>query len=115
MQARYSKELERLPEVYAAALAADVTTLTRSVESWLDRPMVMVGSGGSYSTATFAAWLHERMAKRLRDAFPTRDRGTFSRSERRRPPFRHLQKLLIAIPMGEALDGYALSTNLKAG
>ena len=65
MQARYSKELKRLPEVYAAALAADVTTLTRSVESWLDRPMVMVGSGGSYSTATFAAWLHERMAQRL--------------------------------------------------
>lgn len=65
MQAHYSRELERLPEVYAAALAADVTTLTKSVESWLDRPMVMVGSGGSYSTATFAAWLHERMAKRL--------------------------------------------------
>jgi len=65
VQARYSKELERLPEVYAAAFAADITKLTRSVESWLEMPMVMVGSGGSYSTAAFAAWLHERMAKRL--------------------------------------------------
>jgi len=65
MQARYSKELERLPQVYAAAFAADVTALTRAVESWLDKPMVMVGSGGSYSTASFAAWLHESMAKRL--------------------------------------------------
>lgn len=65
MRARYSKELERLPDVYAAAFAADVTRLTRSVENWLESPMVMVGSGGSYSTATFAAWLHERMAKRL--------------------------------------------------
>ena len=65
MQARYNKELERLPEVYAAALGADLTKLTWSVESWLERPMVMVGSGGSYSTATFAAWLHELMAKRL--------------------------------------------------
>jgi hydroxymethylpyrimidine pyrophosphatase-like HAD family hydrolase/fructoselysine-6-P-deglycase FrlB-like protein len=65
MQARYSKELERLPEVYAAAYAADVTRVTRTVNGWLERPMLMVGSGGSYSTATFAAWLHERMAKRL--------------------------------------------------
>ena len=65
MLPQYSKELERLPEVYAAASAADVTTLTRSVESWLERPIVMVGSGGSYSTATFAAWLHERVAKRV--------------------------------------------------
>lgn len=65
MQARYSKELKRLPEVYAAAYAADVTRLARSIDGWLTSPMVMVGSGGSYSTATFAAWLHERMAKRL--------------------------------------------------
>lgn len=65
MQARFNRELERLPEVYAAALAADITALTKSVEGWLDSPMVMVGSGGSYSTATFAAWLHERMANRL--------------------------------------------------
>lgn len=65
MQARYSKELERLPEVYSAAYAADVTKLTQSVVGWLERPMVMVGSGGSYSTATFAAWLHERMANRV--------------------------------------------------
>lgn len=65
MQARYSKELERLPEVYSAAYAADITKLTRSVVGWLERPMVMVGSGGSYSTAMFAAWLHERMANRL--------------------------------------------------
>lgn len=65
MQAHYSRELGRLSEVYAAALAADITALTQYVEGWLNRPMVMVGSGGSYSTATFAAWLHERMAKRL--------------------------------------------------
>lgn len=65
MQTRYSKELERLPEVYAAALAADARPLTQAVEGWLDKPMVMIGSGGSYSTATYAAWLHERMARRL--------------------------------------------------
>lgn len=65
MQARYSKELERLPEVYAAALAADVRPLTQAVERGLDTPMVMIGSGGSYSTATYAAWLHERMARHV--------------------------------------------------
>jgi hypothetical protein len=51
----------------------------------------------------------------LSDAFPIKDRGTFSLSERRRPPLRQLPKQMIAIPMGEARDGHALFTKLKAG
>jgi len=53
--------------------------------------------------------------RNLSDAFPINDCGTSSRSERRRPPFCELQKQLIAIPMGEARDGYTLFTKLKAG
>ena len=53
--------------------------------------------------------------RNLSDAFPIRDRGTSSRSERRRPPFRQLPKQMIAISMREARDGHALFTKLKAG
>jgi hypothetical protein len=50
----------------------------------------------------------------LNDAFPIDNRGTSSLFERRRPPFRQFLKQLIAIPMGEAHDGYTLFTKLKA-
>jgi hypothetical protein len=53
--------------------------------------------------------------RNLSDAFPIRDCGTSSRSERRRLPVRQLPKQLIAIPMREARDGYTLFAKLKAG
>jgi hypothetical protein len=53
--------------------------------------------------------------RNLSDAFPIRDRGTSSRSGRNRPPFRQLPKQMIAIPMGEARNGYTLFAKLKAG
>ena len=55
----YRRELAGLDGVYRAARGMDVAPLCAVVERWADRPMVMVGSGGSFSTATFAADLHE--------------------------------------------------------
>ncbi len=65
MTARYRREIERLDAAYEAAIAAEITPLLCAVETWFDHPMIMIGSGGSFSTASFAAYLHERVAKRL--------------------------------------------------
>ena len=61
----YRRELAGLDGVYRAARAMDVTPLCAAVERWADRPMVMIGSGGSFSTATFAADLHESATGQL--------------------------------------------------
>lgn len=59
MPSRYLKELSRLDKVYRAALTMDVTPLIACVERWVAHPMLMVGSGGSFSVARYAADLHE--------------------------------------------------------
>lgn len=61
----YRRELAGLDRVYLAARGMDVAPLCAVVERWADRPMVMVGSGGSFSTATFAADLHESATGQL--------------------------------------------------
>ena len=59
MTTHYRKELESLNLAYSEALKVDISYLSSVVGRWLDRSMVMIGSGGSYSTASFAAYLHE--------------------------------------------------------
>ena len=61
----YQRELAGLEGVYRAARGMDVAPLCAVVERWANRPMVMVGSGGSFSTATFAADLHESTTGQL--------------------------------------------------
>ena len=61
----YRRELAGLDGVYRAARGMDVAPLCAVVERWADRPMLMVGSGGSFSTATFAADLHESATGQL--------------------------------------------------
>ena len=71
MPSRYRIELGALDRVYRAALEIDVTPLCAVVERWAARPMLMVGSGGSFSAATFAADLHESSTGQLaRSATP---------------------------------------------
>ena len=65
MTLSYRRELAGLDGVYQAARGMDVAPLCAVVERWADRPMVMVGSGGSFSTATFAADLHESATGQL--------------------------------------------------
>ena len=55
----YSREIARLPSTIAAAAAADVGKLAQSLREVSNHNLVTVGSGGSYSVATFAATLHE--------------------------------------------------------
>jgi hypothetical protein len=48
---RYSKELAALSVTYQTAKAWDVTPLARPLERALNRPMAVIGSGGSFSVA----------------------------------------------------------------
>jgi len=58
---RYRAELRSAEDAYQSAIEADISELCRVVDSWRDSPMMMVGSGGSYSVASFAAQMHELM------------------------------------------------------
>ena len=49
-----------LDDAYRTAINLDVSPLCVAVERWIQSHMLMVGSGGSYSVAMFAADLHER-------------------------------------------------------
>ena len=59
MPQAYRAELTNLDEAYRTAREFDVAPLCEAIERWADRPMLMVGSGGSFSMATLAAGLHE--------------------------------------------------------
>lgn len=61
MAERYRAELRRAETAYRAAMQADISELCRIVDGWREGPMMMVGSGGSYSVASFAAQIHELM------------------------------------------------------
>lgn len=65
MASRYQQELSGLGRAYKVALGMDIEPLCAVVERWAARPMVMVGSGGSFSVATFAADLHEHATGQL--------------------------------------------------
>ncbi len=57
----YASELARLPETYSWALQADVNRLVGALEKAAAHPLVTIGSGGSFSAASFCAALHERV------------------------------------------------------
>ena len=57
----YANELQNLPQVYRAAMEANIDELVRIVEQIIDSPLVTTGSGGSYSTSSYVAELHRRI------------------------------------------------------
>lgn len=59
MTVRYDSELLRLDEVYAEARHRRLDELPRVIEGLISRPLLAVGSGGSFSVASFVAFLHE--------------------------------------------------------
>lgn len=59
MTTGYAVELPKLNGAYEAALSIDVAPLAACVEGWAARPMLMVGSGASFSVAKYAAARHE--------------------------------------------------------
>lgn len=65
MTDRYLKELADLHKVYEAANLLDHGLLKAAIESAAARSAVMLGSGGSFSVASFAAYIHQLTTGRL--------------------------------------------------
>jgi hydroxymethylpyrimidine pyrophosphatase-like HAD family hydrolase len=65
---RYLKELAGLSETYEQALQLDVEPLRLALETAAARSAIMVGSGGSFSVASFSAFLHQLNTGRLANA-----------------------------------------------
>lgn len=61
----YDKELAKLPETYAAAIAADVTQLKYALASASESSLIGVGSGGSFTVASLLCNLHEAYTGRV--------------------------------------------------
>jgi fructoselysine-6-P-deglycase FrlB-like protein len=64
----YVSELERLAQTVAFSCEADVKPLAFLLSSVVSRNLIFVGSGGSFTAATFAAALHETYTGRLAKA-----------------------------------------------
>src|SRR5258708_19900320 len=73
MTIRYRRELADLQNAYAAARSANVAMLASAIASLAVRPAVMIGSGGSFSVASFAAYLHQLHTGRLASALTPLD------------------------------------------
>ena len=65
MTNRYLKELANIHTVYEAANRLDPGPLKAAIEGATARSAVMVGSGGSFSVASFAAYIHQFRTGRL--------------------------------------------------
>lgn len=63
MGSRYARELEALPRTYGIAKAWKIDKLTRALSGTTDKSLVAVGSGGSFSVATYCAGLHRHFAR----------------------------------------------------
>ena len=61
----YASELERLPGTYQWSRQTDVSQLTNFLAGIAESPVCFIGSGGSFTTAVFASFLHEYYARRL--------------------------------------------------
>ena len=64
----YVTELERLKQTVGFACDADIEPLAALLVELVTRNLIFVGSGGSYTAATFAAALHEQYTGRLTKA-----------------------------------------------
>lgn len=60
MGKRYSAELARLSDTYSWALEAPIDPLVAAISASSHLPLVAVGSGGSFSAAHLACWLHQQ-------------------------------------------------------
>jgi fructoselysine-6-P-deglycase FrlB-like protein len=65
MTIRYRQELDSLQNAYAAARSVDIADLKSAIAAAAVRSAAMIGSGGSFSVASFAAYLHQIHTGRL--------------------------------------------------
>ena len=56
---RYSVELQRLDQSYKWAIGVDIANFSTALGPYLSMPLIAVGSGGSLTTANFAAAIHQ--------------------------------------------------------
>lgn len=61
----YASELERLPGAYDWAMSVDIGPVVDLVGSLAAQSLLAVGSGGSFTAAAVAAYLHQRYAQKL--------------------------------------------------
>ena len=64
----YYRELERLPSAIEFVRNVEVTPLSDLIGSSLGKPLMAVGSGGSFTAATLAATLHETATHQIAKA-----------------------------------------------
>jgi hypothetical protein len=64
----YARELAALDSTYRQALTDDPGGVAKAIASLVHMPLLAVGSGGSLSTAHFAAFVHEAFTGRLAKA-----------------------------------------------
>lgn len=69
----FARELDQLAATYAWAFEVPLGDLPRAIRACCALPLVAVGSGGSYTTATFAASLHRRYAAQAASAMTPLD------------------------------------------
>lgn len=65
MGKHYSDEVSAIPESIVWALKQDVSKFERSLQALSDENVITIGSGGSFSVASYGAMLHERCFGRL--------------------------------------------------
>lgn len=61
----YQLELDSLAATYEHSLRLDVSAVERFLADFRSHPLIAVGSGGSFTAAHLAAYLHERFARAL--------------------------------------------------
>lgn len=69
MGKRFSTELSDLPQTYQWALKAPIDDLAAALAGLGKMPLIVVGSGGSFTTAEFASLLHREFTSCLASAY----------------------------------------------
>lgn len=64
----FRAELARLAETYDWSMCQDITPVTNFLRSNVASPVYFLGSGGSFSSAAFAAYLHEQLTTQVAEA-----------------------------------------------
>jgi fructoselysine-6-P-deglycase FrlB-like protein len=64
----YAAELTSLPDTYAWCLQASVSAFADHIQSYSKFPLLAVGSGGSFTSASFCEYIHQTCTGQLAKA-----------------------------------------------
>lgn len=68
MSEKYKSELEKLDQTFRECSKLDVSDLARFLKTVSEKPLVAIGSGGSYTAAEYLATIHESKTGNVSDA-----------------------------------------------